>query len=360
MTVLDKKDKTVEVNIEGTIGGSWWDDEADDSMNTKEKMRAELKAIAGVKADKIIVNINSYGGDVNHGISIYDMLASHKAEVITRVNGFTASIATVIAMSGDYREMSANSLFLIHKPSLMLLGGYNENEMDQMKEDLQKVDKRIRAIYEKSGVDSDVINDLMEENEGRGKWIDADEALEMGFIHGIDEPMKMAACVNSPELLGKMGISFIPQNKIEMSEETGKLKTMFDDLKNWIEDKLNNGKSEEEEKPLADEVNTKLEEFANTLQSIEVAENAVKELEDMKAAKAELDAEVEKLKAENKNQSEKVKELETKLVKKNAKSTEVDGLEGKEDPDGEIRNEEMKMLNKDLGNLRNQLNEVHN
>ena len=77
MTIISKANKVVEIDIEGIIGGSFWEEENEDSVNTKEKMRAELKAISAAKADTIIVNINSFGGSVTHGISIHDMLAQH-------------------------------------------------------------------------------------------------------------------------------------------------------------------------------------------------------------------------------------------------------------------------------------------
>ena len=56
---------TLEIDIEGEIGGGWFEDGA-----TKEDVKKQLKDIAQSRASHIIVNINSYGGDVNHGISI--------------------------------------------------------------------------------------------------------------------------------------------------------------------------------------------------------------------------------------------------------------------------------------------------
>ena len=163
MTIIAKSDLEVEINIEGVIGGGFWEEDEAGAVNTKEQMRNELKAIGQTQASKIIVNINSYGGDVNHGISIYDMLAQNKAEIVTRVNGFTASIATVIAMAGDTREISSNSLFLIHKPSLMMLGGFNENDLEKRITQLKMVDTRIRDIYVKRGAINWVVDRLMEE-----------------------------------------------------------------------------------------------------------------------------------------------------------------------------------------------------
>jgi len=374
MTIVAKSDLEVEINIEGIIGGSFWDEEEDGAINTKEQMRNELKAIGQTQASKIIVNINSYGGDVNHGISIYDMLAQNKAEIITRVNGFTASIATVIAMAGDRREISSNSLFLIHKPSLMMLGGFNANELSTRIEQLNMVDARIRDIYIKRGAINYIVDRLMEENEGAGKWLDADEARENLFVDHVFEPMKMAACVNEPAVLKNLGIAGIPDNFINrniMTEETKTVKGMFDELKtfitNLIKPEAKEG-DEGKETPVAKdgeilvapaELNAKLTAFQTALDAIESNEEAVTQVETLTAEKATITAQVETLTAENKTKADKIVELEGKLTKLNGKSTGVEGPEGLEDPDETNLNPEQKALKNDLANLRGEMTNVH-
>jgi len=301
MTIVDKADGVVEINIEGIIGeGFWSEDEAEGALNTKEAMRNELKVIGQTDAHTIIVNINSYGGDVNHGISIYDMLAQNKAKIITRVNGFTASIATVIAMAGDQREISSNSLFLIHKPSLLMLGGFNANDLAKRIEQLDIVDKRIREIYVKRGAINYIVDRLMEENDGKGKWLDADEARENQFVDTVFEPMKMAACVNTPELLNQLGIAEVPENflnKQDMSNEKNVLQGMLDELREFIDgiikpkakEEGTEGKTEGEEKTeetimvAPAEINAKLTAMQEAIDAVEINEAVVAEVETLKA-----------------------------------------------------------------------------
>ena len=58
LKVENKADKTVEIDIEGVIGGSWFFDGV-----TMEQVNKDLKAINAIDADKIKVNIiNSPGG----------------------------------------------------------------------------------------------------------------------------------------------------------------------------------------------------------------------------------------------------------------------------------------------------------
>lgn len=212
--------KIVEIDIEGTIGGSFWQDDSPESKNTKEKMKAELKELSNLKAETIVVNINSYGGDVNHGLSIHDLLAENSAKIITKINGMTASAATIIAMAGDERHMSDNSLFLAHHA--MTLGWGNINDINSAADDLKKVDDRILNIYVKvTGQTKEVISEVFDRRNGHGEWITADEAKEKGFITNIFEPKKMAAFFSN-DILNQFNLPSIPKNLMIQSsaEET--------------------------------------------------------------------------------------------------------------------------------------------
>ena len=50
---------------------------------------------------EIDVHINSSGGNVFEGHAIYNMLKMHKAKINIYIDALVASIASVIAMSGD-------------------------------------------------------------------------------------------------------------------------------------------------------------------------------------------------------------------------------------------------------------------
>lgn len=188
---IENEDQTIaEVNIDGVIGFDWW--AAEDEQNTKQKMREQLREIDGISADKIVVNISSLGGDVDHGLAIHDLLASNSATVETNVIGMTASAATIIAQAGDVRNMSDNALYLIHRAWTIGMG--NANDFETLAKDLKKFDDRISNIYAKrSDKDQQSFMDLMNESSGDGIWISAAEAKDYGLIDNISEPMKAAA-----------------------------------------------------------------------------------------------------------------------------------------------------------------------
>lgn len=222
LTIENKSDntETVELTIEGIIG-SWWKDN-EEAILRKEEMQNQLKQIAEIKAKHIIVNINSYGGDVNHGVSIHDLLANHSAQVTTIVNGHTASAATIIAQAGNVRKMSANALFLIHNASTIAYG--DKNELKVALDDIEKVDKTISEIYAKrTGKTAEEIKEQMNKFNGRGEWMTADEAKAFGLVDEVYEPMKAAAFIDK-EILSRYGLPEFPENKINFNKTENTMK----------------------------------------------------------------------------------------------------------------------------------------
>src|SRR5262249_57008858 len=61
------------------------------------QFKDDLAKIGAV--DQIDLHINSFGGDVFDGLAIYRLLVDNKAKVVSFIDGFAASIASVIAMA---------------------------------------------------------------------------------------------------------------------------------------------------------------------------------------------------------------------------------------------------------------------
>jgi len=83
------------------------------------------KYLAAVKASQIDLHINSPGGDVFDGITIYNLLKQHPATVTTYIYGLAASIASVIALAGDRIVMAENALYMVHNPWGVSMGDAN-------------------------------------------------------------------------------------------------------------------------------------------------------------------------------------------------------------------------------------------
>lgn len=203
---------TATIDIDGEIGSASWDGD-EYTWNTPEAIKKKLREIQNIRAEKIIVNINSLGGYVNDGLAIHDVLAMHPAKIETRVIGMTASAATIIAQAGDVRKMSENALYLIHRAWGLVIG--NVKTVREFIDELDKIDGRMAAIYAKrSGKTERKMLSIMDENDGGGRWIDADEAKSLGLIDQAFEPMKVAASFNRNAIRG-LGL---PMPEIHTSE----------------------------------------------------------------------------------------------------------------------------------------------
>jgi len=235
-TIRNEANETAVIDINGYIGRDWWEDE--DKENTLQRIQKALKEIKELKAKTITVNIFSLGGDVHHAFAIHDALVAHSAAIITNIIGFCASAATIIAMSGDVRKMSDNSLFLIHK-CMTSVWGANENDL-QAKLDANKlVDERIKNLYKKVGVSSEKVEELMNEDNGYGKWITAQEAKDYGFITEITNEMKQVASV-SADYFAKSKLPAIPAGYENLIQNQNQNQTapvgFWENIKNEIKE----------------------------------------------------------------------------------------------------------------------------
>lgn len=340
LRIVNKSEKESEIYIDDVIG---WDE------SSWIGIKKQLTAIADSKVTKIVVNINSPGGYVSDGLMIHDALKMSKATIETRVFSMTASAATIIAQAGDVRKMSSNSLYLIHH-AMMGIGG-NVNDVKQGLDDLEKVDARILDIYLKGkGAKEDKIKELFEENNGNGKWIDAEEALEAGLIDEIFEPAKAVAMVlPSNEFLAKHNLPEIPKDfltKINKMEEIAKVedKSILDKM----EDLFNRFFPKKEEVEKTEDIKTEA-----------VIEDVVSDEVTNKEILAAKDVEIEALKKSLQEKEEKLNDVEkdlamayTKLGQLDAASTIVVGSEGNLDVDDKTEDvlfaDDIKKLNAHL------------
>jgi len=179
--VSETEDESV-IEIYGNIGGFDW--ENGKKINTIESIAKELNRLKASKSKQILVKLNSYGGSSNDAFAIYDALADHPAKIITQCNGYNASASTIIFMAGDERRISKNSLFLIHKCWDWVCG--NENVLEEELKTQRTVNETLLNLYEvKVKKNREDIATLMNENNGTGKWITAQEALDYGFATEI-------------------------------------------------------------------------------------------------------------------------------------------------------------------------------
>lgn len=156
------------------------------------KAKDFIEEVNTVKANKLNVFINSYGGEIDEGVSIYNFLNRFNGEVTIRVDGMAASIASIIAMAGDKVIMPKASLMFIHNPWTMTAG--DAATLQKEAQDLEKRKAALMAIYaEKTGLPSEVISQMMDEE----TLLSAEEAVAMKFADAMEEPMEKAMAYNA-------------------------------------------------------------------------------------------------------------------------------------------------------------------
>ena len=147
---------------------------------------ASLAALGPVK--RLNLYINSDGGSVFEGIAIYEYIRRHPAFVTAYVDGLAASIASVITLAADEIVMASNAMMMIHDPWINISG--SGDELRKSADVIDKVRKQILDIYvRRTGSDPETISALMQDE----TWLDAAEAIALGFADRIAEPQQVAA-----------------------------------------------------------------------------------------------------------------------------------------------------------------------
>ncbi|WP_075220712.1 head maturation protease, ClpP-related [Acuticoccus yangtzensis] len=137
---------------------------------------------------RITLRINSPGGSVFDAVAIHNALKRHPAGVTVWIDGIAASAASYIAMAGDEVVMPANAFLMIHDPSGMVLG--TADDMRAMAEALDKIKTNLVAGYaaKSGGSDADIAELMRKET-----WLDAEEAVALGFVDRVTDPVRIAA-----------------------------------------------------------------------------------------------------------------------------------------------------------------------
>lgn len=244
-------DEEAVIEVYGEIGESWWSEGV-----TLQSVSEQIKEIAD-KKKRCVVKINSLGGDINDGLAIYDLLRSMGDKVTTECYGMCASAATVIAMAGSVRRMSRYGFFLIHKCWSCTAG--NENVLEAELETQRIVNDRIAQLYaDVTGTDKAKIEELINENNGDGRWITSDEAMEYGFI--TEEIASERANLSAAFVMRSLKNLFnIKSQETMKQEEFDALKAQLEQEKATLENSLeesNNAKAalESENKDLKEKV----------------------------------------------------------------------------------------------------------
>lgn len=182
-----------------------------------QTVREQLKAMGDV--DEVVVNINSNGGDVFSGVTIYNMLRRFDAHITVNVDGLAASIASVIAMAGDTINMPGNAMLMVH--NAWTIGEGDARSFKKQAEDLERINSVVFNSYidKNPDIDHALLQDYMDEE----TWLTAKEAKKLGLIDNITENSRVAAATTSTILGGDKFMSRYRNEEPQQSKESSEI-----------------------------------------------------------------------------------------------------------------------------------------
>jgi len=144
---------------------------------------AQLLFLESENPDKDIhIYINSPGGSVTAGLSIYDTMQFVKPEVSTMCLGQAASMGAFLLSGGTKgkRLILPNARTMIHQPSGGAQGQATDIEI-QAKEILFLRERLNRLLADHTGQSLDVI----ERDTERDRFMSAEQSVEYGFVYQV-------------------------------------------------------------------------------------------------------------------------------------------------------------------------------
>lgn len=239
---------------------------------TYKSFEAEFQKIKD--SSKINIRVNSTGGDVHMGLSIYNFIQRHQDKNIhVYVDSVAYSMAAIITQSvkKENRHIAKNAMLMLHSASTTIYGQYNASQLTELVGVMNKYDE-ILASSLSDTMDMTKEEILAQYFDGKDHYFTPDESVANGLMNDIVDSIPVS-------------------NSLE--EERKSIFAEFKEIKNLITNLI----TPKSENPMTlnniiDEIkagnisNEKAIEIANKLESFNAAKITNEELEAQLEAKA--------------------------------------------------------------------------
>ncbi|MGL6063757.1 MAG: head maturation protease, ClpP-related [Fusobacteriaceae bacterium] len=179
-------EKKAELVIYGEIVTRAWDSSDVEPADVK-------KFLDEIEGKDLDIFINSPGGSVFAGITIYNMLKRHTGYKKVYIDGLAASIASVIAMAGDEINIPKNAYLMIHKAWGFVCG--NADKFRENAEIFDRLDGTLKTIYLEKALEG-ITEEKFEELMKAETWLNGEDAKKYFKINILEEK-DIAAAINS-------------------------------------------------------------------------------------------------------------------------------------------------------------------
>ena len=148
---------------------------------------SEIRYLSRNSGEPLTLILNSPGGSISAGMAIYDTLNASGCEVTTVVEGMAASMAAFLATCAatkGRRFCQPNAEIMVHQP----LGGVQgqASDISIAADHINSTKRKMTKIFADSvNLEKSKIKALTD----RDTWLSAEDALKMGFVDHIGDPM---------------------------------------------------------------------------------------------------------------------------------------------------------------------------
>lgn len=189
--IRNQTEDKAEIYILGEIKTEkeWW---KEDEANNENCLREFIKTLQDLKDVKNLdIHINSPGGVLFAGVTMYNLLKNHLAYKKVFVDGSAASAASIVAMAGDEIIIPKNAFLMIHKPIVGIVG--NANALQKAIDMLNSIEVGMLSIYEENLTDEsykDTIKQFVQDE----TWLNGEEAAKYFKNVKVIDEVNIAAC----------------------------------------------------------------------------------------------------------------------------------------------------------------------
>jgi ATP-dependent Clp protease protease subunit len=154
------------------------------NQRTAQTVTEQLLLLSTMSDEDIKIIINSPGGHVESGYTIFDMIRFVKPKVKVIGTGWVASAAALIYLAppAERRFSLPNTRFLIHQPMGAISGSARDLAIEA--EEIVKMRKKLNELISQQTGQS---IDKVEHDTDRNFWMNADEAINYGVVGKIVE-----------------------------------------------------------------------------------------------------------------------------------------------------------------------------
>ena len=171
-----------DVRAEGSFNWETWNYE--ESETSAKYFRDRLDEIPD--GETIELHVNSCGGEVGEGVSIYNLLRQKSgagSRIIGYVDGYAYSVAMDIIMACDEIHMGLGTSMLLHNPWAYVAG--NAEQLRNMADQLDALADASRQLYmsKAKGLDEEELKEMMDKE----TMLSPDMCLQYGFCDYVGE-----------------------------------------------------------------------------------------------------------------------------------------------------------------------------